>query len=242
MKQELSTYTLGSVLNLYADVWEFAKKPTSTVPIAKWGPVFIFVLAALFVLDAAVAIGAWYFEGAIAAGTGHTFPQPIDQGMSLSEDLITGVILAPILEEAFFRGWLNGKLAALRFAAVAGLAVVLVVAGSFMGAQSYAIIFAISLIILVLGLAQWLATRKVDTQVPEWFSAHFGKFVWGSAIVFGLTHLGNFEDFSSPIDVIVVMSQTLGGLVLAYTRTRLGLGAAMAQHAVFNFFVLIEPG
>ena len=44
----------------------------------------------------------------------------------------------------------------------------------------------------------------------------------------------DYEELTGPIDLILVLPQTLGGLVLAYTRTRLGLIAAMVQHALFN--------
>ena len=47
--------------------------------------------------------------------------------------------------------------------------------------------------------------------------------VWGSAIAFGTIHLLNYDELTGPIDLILVLPQTLGGLVLAYTRTRLGL-------------------
>jgi membrane protease YdiL (CAAX protease family) len=58
--------------------------------------------------------------------------------------------------------------------------------------------------------------------------------VWGSALVFGLIHLGNYEPLTHPFGVLVVLPQTIGGLLLAYTRARLGLGAAMAHHAMYN--------
>jgi membrane protease YdiL (CAAX protease family) len=58
--------------------------------------------------------------------------------------------------------------------------------------------------------------------------------VWGSTLLFGLMHLGNYEPLAHPLGVLAVLPQTIGGLLLAYTRTRLGLGAAMAHHAAYN--------
>ena len=84
------------------------------------------------------------------------------------------------------------------------------------------------------GLVQWSLTRTRDTAVPAWFKRHFHWFVWGSTLLFGLAHLGNYEALTSPLGVLVVLPQTIGGLLLAYTRTRLGLGAAMAHHAAYN--------
>jgi hypothetical protein len=81
---------------------------------------------------------------------------------------------------------------------------------------------------------QWSRWRHVDTAVPGWFVRHYRWFVWGSTVLFGLTHLGNFEPLAHPVGLLVVLPQTIGGLLLAYTRTRLGLGAAMAHHAAYN--------
>jgi membrane protease YdiL (CAAX protease family) len=76
--------------------------------------------------------------------------------------------------------------------------------------------------------------------VPAWFARHFHWFVWGSSLLFGLIHLGNYEPLAHPLGVLVVLPQTIGGLLLAYTRTRLGLGAAMAHHAAYNALFLAE--
>jgi hypothetical protein len=87
---------------------------------------------------------------------------------------------------------------------------------------------------VVAGLVHWSHSHRRDTAVPAWFAQHFHWFVWGSSLLFGLIHLGNYEPLTHPLGVLVVLPQTIGGLLLAYTRTRLGLGAAMAHHALYN--------
>jgi membrane protease YdiL (CAAX protease family) len=74
--------------------------------------------------------------------------------------------------------------------------------------------------------------------VPAWFTRNFHWFVWGSTLLFGLIHLGNYEPLTHPLGVLVVLPQTIGGLLLAYTRTRLGLRAAMLHHAAYNALFL----
>jgi hypothetical protein len=56
-------------------------------------------------------------------------------------------------------------------------------------------------------------------------------FLHGAA---GLIHLGNYTPIQHPLGLLIVLPQTIGGLLLAYVRTRLGLGAAMAHHAAYN--------
>ncbi len=235
-----SALTVATVANLYRDVWDFARRPTLAYVNLTFGRAFLFALAALFALDLALAMGSLYLEAGIASVADYEFPDPIDENLSLAEDLLFSVLLAPIIEEALFRGWLRGDVAGLRFAAAAWTALGLIIISEFVGEAAAIPLIAIGLLILIGGLTQWAMTRRRDTQVPDWFSSHFGKFVWGSTIAFGLIHLGNFEEINTPLDVILVSSQTIGGLILAYTRTRLGLGAAMAQHSAFNLLVVME--
>lgn len=55
-----------------------------------------------------------------------------------------------------------------------------------------------------------------------------------------MLHLGNYEALTHPLGLLVVSPLMLGGMLLAYTRTRLGLRAAMAHHAAYNA-VLVGP-
>ncbi len=235
-----SALTVGTVVDLYRDVWEFARRPTPAHATLTFGRVFLFALAALFALDLGIATGTIYIEAGISEVAGYDFPDPIDEDLTLAEDLLLSVLLAPIIEEALFRGWLKGDIAGLRFAATAWAAVALLTFSTYADETLAMPLVSIALVILVGGLAQWFVTRRRDSQVPYWFQAHFGKLVWGSTIAFGLIHLGNFEEITSALDVVLVSSQTVGGLILAYTRTRLGLGAAVAQHAAFNLLIVLE--
>lgn len=89
------------------------------------------------------------------------------------------------------------------------------------------------LLILVGAYLHWRRTREANVSVPDWFARNYGPVVYGSSILFGAAHLTNFDEFSA-LHMLVVLPQTLGGLVLAFTRTRLGLRAAIYQHAAFN--------
>jgi membrane protease YdiL (CAAX protease family) len=149
------------------------------------------------------------------------------------------VVFAPVVEEVTFRGWLSGRRAALQFAGRGLVILVLLTVGAVLFEIGASLQVARLVQIVALGyglyaLVAWLRQRKHEDHVPAWFNRNYRYLVWGSTIAFGAVHLTNYEEFTGPLDLILVLSQTLGGLVLAYTRTRLGLSAAIAQHAFFN--------
>lgn len=235
-----SALTVRTVVDFYRDVWMFARRPTPAYVSLTFGPVFLFAFAALLALDLGLATGTLYLEAGIANLANYDFPDAIEEDLTLAEDLLLTVLLAPIIEEALFRGWLRGDIAGLRFAAAVWIAVLLMTVASYTQEQFSTPLVIVGLAILIAGLAHWSMTRQRDTHVPAWFEAHFGKFVWGSTLAFGLVHLGNFEEITGALDLVLVSSQTVGGLILAYTRTRLGLGAAIAQHAAFNLLIVLD--
>ncbi len=222
-----------------ADVAYFAVRPTFVVQKLAWGREAALVLLVLVALDLAIGLTAEAGLGLLGtAGSGGVLPAPVKRDLPPAIDLINALALAPVLEEVLFRGWMSGRYAALRFAAwgMAALGVLLVnlhlpeeIAQHVRKAATIGMVFA---------LYQWARSRNHDTAVPPWFIRHFHWLVWGSTLLFGAIHFGNFESLSHPLGILVVLPQTIGGLLLAYTRTRLGLRAAMAHHAAFNAIYL----
>jgi membrane protease YdiL (CAAX protease family) len=220
------------------DVARSAVRPTFVAQPMAWGRGLVLAFLVVFALDLAMdALVSWLAE-AWDAETG-LLPAPIEQDISLAEDLFSALLLAPVVEEALFRGWLTGRIAALRFAAYGFAALGLFTLGFFVS-QAYAAAASLAALALAFaGLVQWSRTNRRDTAVPAWFTRHFPWLMWGSTLLFGLIHLGNYEPLHSPLGLLVVLPQTLGGLLLAYTRTRLGLGAAMLHHAGYNAVLLV---
>jgi membrane protease YdiL (CAAX protease family) len=151
-----------------------------------------------------------------------------------SRRIIGFLIFAPVFEELLFRSWLRGQVAALRFAAYGFAAMGLLLAGIAFNADDSPLVGLGAVGLVFAGLIHWGLTSHRDTSVPGWFVRHFRWIVWGSTLLFGLIHLGNFTGLTHPLGLLVVLPQTIGGLLLAYTRTRLGLRAAIAHHAAFN--------
>lgn len=215
------------------DVARFAVRPGYVARPMAWGRAAALALLVVFALDLALDTLVAELTYAWDAEAGF-LPQPIDYPATLAEDLFDFLILAPITEELAFRGWLSGRVAALKFGAW-GLAAMGLFSASLYCDPDYADLLSLAGVALVFaGLVQWSRNRDVETAVPEWFTRHFHWVVWGSSLAFGLIHIGNYEPLTSPLGLLVVLPQTLGGLLLAYTRTRLGLGAAMAHHAAYN--------
>lgn len=215
------------------DGLRFMGRPSPCGAPLPWGRALLLALAAVFALDLAldvlvVAVTEWLDSHA------GFLPAPIEEETTLAEDLFGYLLLAPVLEELVYRGWLTGRVAALRFA-VYGFAAVAIFVGALFVSPDLAMPQALAGVgVALAGLVHWSLTRDRDTMVPAWFTRHFHWFVWGSTLLFGLMHLGNYEALAHPLGLAVVLPQTIGGLLLAYTRTRLGLGAAMVHHAAYN--------
>lgn len=222
-----------TLLERVVDVARFALRPTYAAQPMAWGKPAALALLMVFTLD--LALG-WLADGALATANTATgfLPAPIEEPVTIAEDLLTALLVAPLLEELLFRGWLTGRAAGLRFATF-GFAALALFAASLIVTPYLAMPVALAGVATAFaGLIQWSRSRHFDTAVPAWFSRHFSWMVWGSSLLFGLIHLGNYEAVVHPVGLLVVLPQTIGGLLLAYTRTRLGLGAAVAHHAAYN--------
>lgn len=216
-----------------ADVARFAVRPTFRAEPMAWGRAAALAWLTVFVLDAVLVAGAFLPVAAWGAEAGF-FPEPLDREASAVDEVVDFLIVAPLLEELVFRGWMTGRIAALRFGLYGFAAMGLFLAALFVDGSAATAASLAGVAVAFAGLLHWGLTRERDRAVPAWFTRHFRWIVWGSSVLFGVIHLGNFAPLESPIGLLVILPQTIGGLLLAYTRTRLGLRAAIAHHAAFN--------
>lgn len=196
------------------------------------------VLAAALVhllLFALVIVPLW-----LASRSAGVLPAPDIDPDSLATSPLAFLVIAPLLEELVFRSWLTGRVAALRFAACGFAAMALMLAGLSLLPDHARMLGWAGAAVALAGLVQWSLTREraAARQIAPAFIRHFGWIVWAQALLFGFIHLGNFATPASPLGVAVVLPQLLGGLLLAYIRTRAGLVAAIAYHAGYNALVL----
>ncbi|PZT87182.1 MAG: hypothetical protein DI637_09725 [Citromicrobium sp.] len=221
-----------SARETYAALFAFVRRPSlvdaDTRRDADWWKA-LGALTALDLLIAALLLGLFW----IIEQSGVVLPEVEEFDFSPPVLFLLAVVVAPLCEEPLFRGWLSGNRAALNFAACTVLALVLIGLSRILpdGFDSVAVWGA--LLILLGAYLHWRRTREANSGVPDWFARNYGLIVYGSSIIFGAVHLTNFNEFSA-LHPLMVLSQTVGALVLAFTRTRLGLRAAIYQHAAFN--------
>ena len=170
----------------------------------------------------------------------------IDPGLSASKisfeinevgffSVLFVVLLTPLFEEVIFRGWLRGSrrnvlLAAISICALFGLYI--------FGSEAGVMISAIFVCVLACSAVYWLLTRKQPSETLPGFKENFPLVVWSSSVFFGLSHYGTFADFGVLTVIALTFIFVIGGVLLAYTRIRIGLRAAVVQHSAFNVITL----
>lgn len=207
----------------------FGAKPL--VPTQKRASLLLAVGLVHLVLGLVVLVQLW-----LVSRIAGPLPRPIMAPDTLAASPLAFLVFAPLLEEPLFRGWLTGRLAALRFAVFGFTAMALMLAGLLLVPDHARALGWAGAAVALAGLVQWSLTRerRHAREVPHAFIRHFGWIAWGQAALFGLIHLGNYEPLTSPWGLVVVLPQVLGGILLGYIRTRAGLVAAIAYHAAFN--------
>lgn len=157
-----------------------------------------------------------------------------DDGVSAIGLLLIGVVFAPLLEETTFR------LALTRFApglvAASGVLMVLTVLDVPLGLGIALAVPSVGLVVLAVVAGR---SDRMGAAVSSWWDRRFAFVFFGSAAIFGLIHIANY-DFASPgaLDValapLLIAPQMVGGVILGYVRVRLGFWYAVANHAAFN--------
>jgi membrane protease YdiL (CAAX protease family) len=217
---------LGNVLG-------FVMRPTHPAQPIGWGRELAPALAAVAVLHMGVTVLVLLPLSQWARGAGF-LPAPVPLDMSPAALVVSFVVIAPVTEELLFRGWMSGRVASLRFALYGAAALALLLGSLAVPAGDRLPVALAAVAAVFAGIVHWGLTQRRDARVPDWFVRHFAPIVWGSSLVFGLIHLGNYTGFANPVGLLVVLPQAIGGLLLAYVRTRIGLTAAILYHAAYN--------
>ncbi|HUD27279.1 MAG TPA: CPBP family intramembrane glutamate endopeptidase [Novosphingobium sp.] len=138
------------------------------------------------------------------------------------------VFLAPLLEEMIFRGWQSGRPRALwLLGCFAAFVVLVMVAGKLAPLVPGALLLALA----VAAFGGWLRLRRRGTATA--FRAVYPLTFWIAALVFAAIHLMNYPS-TTIVSLPMVLPQFWAAALLGFTRQRLGLPAAMLQHALAN--------
>lgn len=126
--------------------------------------------------------------------------------------LLQGVIIAPILEELIFRGYLRYK-------------------------NNYLLRF----LIFLVAITGERNRRKTEVFVKKKWNKYYKIVLYFSALLFAYIHISNYENSSEFILFIplLVTPQFIMGLLLAYLRTRHNVKLGILLHATHNAIFLI---
>jgi membrane protease YdiL (CAAX protease family) len=139
------------------------------------------------------------------------------------------VLWAPLIEEMIFRFWLRRPPGWVLYPALAAC-------GFLLGPSPW-------LAAAVGAVAGWqlMRGRSGLRSSPSWrrlrhFRRRFPVYLHLSVVAFALMHLGNYRSADAAwwLLPLVVLPQWFTGMVLAWTRVRHGIGAAIVLHAGFN--------
>lgn len=227
------TLTSSDHLAILRELGAFLKRPTLLLPCGlrsrqAWAALTI--LAALHIGGLLLVILPLlgFYQKAMGQ------PLPDAFGKLPSEWLLPiTVLIAPVLEEMIFRGWQTGRPRALWLMACA-----IVFAALTAAAKAIApMVLAATLLALVLAAAGgWVWLRR--RQTPHAYAAAYPAIFWLVALLFAGVHLMNYPAIT-PALLPMVLPQLWAGALLGFTRQRIGLPAAMLQHASANAAAMI---
>ena len=225
----LASAASPGIVAILADLARFVRRPRVLSPeglrrLSSWK-----VLGVLYVLHVAVLLLITLpLTALLQSQLGLTPPDAFDQ-MPAGWLLPVTVIAAPIIEEMLFRGWQSGRPRALWLLGC-GLLGAVVIAGQAHGLGPLWIAGLLLALGVVAGLG-WFALRR--RPAPTWFQRAYPAIYWLAALVFAGIHIFNYGN-ATALTALLVLPQLWAGIMLGYTRQRLGVGAGMLQHAGAN--------
>jgi len=102
----------------------------------------------------------------------------------------------------------------------------------------YGLVFSIMGLIAILGYGMLWIPGVHRATFATW-NRFFPHLVWASTLLFATIHIFNYNLYAGMgalaiLTPLLVVSQFLGGWILAFTRVRFGIGWSMLQHGFFN--------
>lgn len=207
----------------------FLRRPTLPQRAAPCSSARIVATLRLAALDLTLAGGLILLAMAATLG-GFAPPTHALAGLGWTPQIVLAiVVLAPLMEELFFRGWLSGRPGAVWPVMLLGIAAAaLVLAGqenalTGAGVAGSAVLAALALAIMLRKRPAWV-----------WFSRGFPLFFWLSTTAFALVHLLNYAEGSLAMLLPLVLPQFIAGSIFGYARVTYGLWASMLLHVLHN--------
>ncbi|MBT8233825.1 MAG: CPBP family intramembrane metalloprotease [Saprospiraceae bacterium] len=183
----------------------------------------------LFVFEMVVASVAFSFmeidDGA------HKMTEMLDQ-FAMWQIFILAVIIAPLFEEIFFRGYLRWP--ALFLGLVIGCLSALSIYYHVEGRLSV-ISSGILILFNIIAFAYFISSEQAFQKLVKFFKQYFGIIFYGSVVIFAFIHIFNFNEIQAWYLVpLMVLPQFILALFLGYVRVRNDLWASIYVHAFNN--------
>lgn len=226
-----STAGRRALPQVWRDFAAFAARPAYMQPAGLRAPGSWRVVATMLVLHVVVMAVLMPLLALWQKAWGLSGPDAFE-GVSKAWLPLLVVLVAPVLEEITFRGWLTGRpralwLVAVLVAASAGIMAVqpdpYPTVGFFFGA-------------LLAAPIGWFVLRKRATPQlwrGRWFAAPF----YAGAALFGVLHVMNYPH-PGLLVLPMVLPQLWAAFTLGYIRMRIGLPASILAHATSNALAL----
>lgn len=224
---------LGSLLGRF---YRFLRRPLYTVNVPPQTQPLrdilrLYALALVLILPLAIVVGLL----AEKISTSHAINEMANKPVLI---FCMAVVIAPPLEEVMFRLPLRYTPTNLTLPTFLWLLILLGLLG---GTQAIPAISILPLLCLAfLGcvfLRVWLKQKAPAKPIHKHYEKWIGWFFYGSAIVFGLIHIPNYQlinESSLLLAPLLVLPQILLGIFFAFVRLRYGFWWCIFTHAFHN--------
>lgn len=170
---------------------------------------------------------------------GAELPETALAGLEIDLRLaLTVVVVAPLVEELAFRGWLSGKpghVLAFVIMLVGGVVAAMLAAGATGEAASAQVALAILAAVVLAAIALFVLRRR---PALPWFSGLFPVFFWLSVVAFASVHLLNYDEGHLLALLPLVLPQFILGTILGYMRVHYGLWTCILLHMAHNGLII----
>lgn len=237
-------------VQIFPELWSFLKRPYICQTDYIWTPriwrqLLMLCLFDLVLIVPMVMYVLGYEELLTALGTEMPEHQGFDRYDSLWTLFLIAGVVAPLVEEPLFRGWLKGTPRQLMLLAlpVVALLLLFVLRSADDLPSSVARLLAVAIFMAIVGACLEIFHRTRPNDAPvSLFDQYYSHIFWTSALLFRLAHMANYEDGSFWTIAPMVLPQLLIGPVWAFARLRFGLRASILLHGASNSSVVLLWG
>lgn len=220
----------SSALGEWRNFFGFIRKPQLPQKATGISGASLAATLRMFGLDVLV-MGVLLLTVSLVSLTGFEPPRSMLADLDFGPLIIFGiVIMAPLIEEIGFRGWLSGRPGA--FWSVLVLIAAFAVSLVFDPNENPLIVVTsqAGALFAAIGLAIWLRNRAPYA----WFARFFTPLFWLSTLAFALVHLSNYNEDTSPVLLLFTIPQLITGAICGYVRVRYGLWSSILLHVLHN--------